>query len=173
MKQKGQGIIEFALIVPLLVVVGVAVVYVGIMFLDYTQYSNAARDAARDISVQTDAWDNDENKTTASEFRKSIVNAINKGSGNDYETIISRYSTPYTNIFKAKWTAQFYYLDSNKILQKTSDATKADTIEVSITLIPADDVDLDPDKDYEHDLNKSWLSKLINLPPIRYKMILE
>jgi Flp pilus assembly protein TadG len=45
MKQKGQGIIEFALIVPLLIAVGIAVVYVGIMFLDYTQYSNAASTA--------------------------------------------------------------------------------------------------------------------------------
>ena len=173
MKQKGQCIIEFALIVPLLVVVGVAVVYVGIMFLDYTQYSNAARDAARDISVQSIVYNADETYTTANEFRQSIVDAINKGSGNEYETVISRYANPYTNIFQAKWAAQFYYLDSNKALQKTSDVTKADTIEVSITLIPADDVDLDPDKNYEHDLNKSWLSKLINLPPIRYKMILE
>ena len=53
MKQKGQGIVEFALVVPMLAALGIAIVYVGIMFLDYTQYSNAARDAARDISIQT------------------------------------------------------------------------------------------------------------------------
>lgn len=166
MKQKGQGIIEFALIVPLLVAVGVAVVYVGIMFLDYTQYSNAARDAARDISVQSEVTNADESYTTAAEFRQSIVDAINKGSGDEYDKIIARYSHPYTNIFKATWKAQFYALNSSKELKTTDKATSADTVEITIALTLEDDVESGA-------YLKDWFAKLFNLPPIRYKMILE
>lgn len=169
MKQKGQGIIEFALIVPLLIAVGVAVIYVGIMFLDYTQYSNAARDAARDISVQSEVTNADESYTTAAEFRQSIVNAINS-SGDDHDKIIARYSHPYTNILKATWSAKFYKLNSSKVLEEVtgSNAAKnADTVEVSIVVELADGVEGD-----EQYMGK-WLGNLFNLPPIRYKMILE
>lgn len=169
MKQKGQGIIEFALIVPLLIAVGVAVVYVGILFLDYTQYSNAARDAARDISVQSEVTNADESYTTAAEFRQSIVNAINS-SGDEHDKIIARYSHPYTKILKATWSAQFYKLNSNKVLEKVtgSNAAKnADTIEVSIEVELADGVEGD-----ERYMGK-WLKALFKLPTIRYKMILE
>ena len=167
MKQKGQGIIEFALIVPMLIAVGVAVVYVGIMFMDYTQYSNAARDAARDISVQTEVWNTDETSTTANELRQNIVNAINAGSGSEYETVVSRYAHPFSDIFKAKWKAQFYYLDSStKVLKTTDQATKADTVEVSIELTTADGVE-------KGAYLNNWFDKLFQLPAIHYRMVLE
>lgn len=167
MKQKGQGIVEFAIIVPILVALGVAVIYVGIMFLDYTQYSNAARDAARDISVQSEVINADETYTTAATFRQNIVNAINIGSGATYENVVSRYEHPFTTIYQSKWEAQFYYLDaSTGTLQKTNDATKADTIEVSITLRLKDDTE---PQSYLAD----WLTNLFELPAIHYKMVLE
>ena len=167
MKQKGQGIIEFALVVPMLVAVGVAVVYVGIMFLDYTQYSNAARDAARDISVQSEVTNADESYTTAAQFRQNIVNAINAGSGSEYETVVSRYAHPFTNIFEAEWKAQFYCLDSStKLLKKVDSASQADTIEVTIALKLKDDAESGA-------YLSSWFANLFNLPGIHYKMILE
>lgn len=166
MKQKGQGIIEFALIVPLLVAIGVAVVYVGIMFLDYTQYSNAARDAARDISVQSEVTTST-STTSADNLRQSMVTTINKGSGADYEKLIARYAHPFTNIFEAQWKAQFYSLNvSNKILEATSEAKNADAVEVSIALRLKDDVE-------SGSYLSSWFAKLFNLPPIHYKMRLE
>ena len=167
MKQKGQGIIEFALIVPMLVALGVAIVYVGIMFMEFSQYSNAARDAARDISVQTEVTNADESYTTANEFRQSIVDAINKGSGSDYETVISRYEHPFTNIFQSSWSAQFYALNSStKKLETVTEASKADTVEVSISLKLKEDVE-------SGSYMSEWIADLFNLPTIHYKMVLE
>lgn len=174
MKQKGQGIIEFALVVPMLVALGVAIIYVGIMFLDYTQYSNAARDAARDISVQSEVINADETYTTAATFRQNIVDAINKGSGSDYESVVSRYEHPFTNIYKSQWNATFYKLNTSTgkldtgVDQKGTkiDASNSDTIEVSITLRLKDDVEAGS-------YLSSWLSNLFELPAIHYKMVLE
>jgi Flp pilus assembly protein TadG len=85
MKQKGQGIVEFALVVPMLAALGIAIVYIGIMFLDYTQYSNAARDAARDISLQTkfitdETLDTSARSRKADAMRQDIADALNGGS---------------------------------------------------------------------------------------------
>ena len=54
MKEKGQAMVEFAVILPFMIALSVAIIYLGALFLDYTQYSNAARDIARDISLQQD-----------------------------------------------------------------------------------------------------------------------
>ena len=168
MKQKGQGIIEFALIVPMLIALGVAIVYVGIMFMEFSQYSNAARDAARDISVQTYFTDANEDTTNASEYRQNIVDAINKGSGSDYETVISRYEHPFTNIFQSSWSAQFYALNSStKKLETVTEASKADTVEVSISLKLKDGAEA------SGSYMSAWIADLFNLPTIHYKMVLE
>lgn len=45
--QKGQATVEFAFIVPFLIFIFLALVYGGILFMDYIQYNNAARAIAR------------------------------------------------------------------------------------------------------------------------------
>lgn len=52
MRQKGQTILEFALVLPWLFLLFFAIIYGAWMFEGYLQYNNAARDAARDISIR-------------------------------------------------------------------------------------------------------------------------
>lgn len=55
-KQKGQAFVEFALIFPFFVIMVFGMIYGGILFMDYLQLNNAAREVARDISVsETDS----------------------------------------------------------------------------------------------------------------------
>ena len=64
MRQKGQTLVEFAFVVPILIFLFLSIMYLGIMFMEYLQYSNAARDAARDIATQY-------NESGSSQFAKS------------------------------------------------------------------------------------------------------
>ena len=48
--QKGQSIVEFAFISPFFIFLFLAIVYGGILFIDFIQYNNAARSIARDAS---------------------------------------------------------------------------------------------------------------------------
>ena len=50
-KQKGQALVEFALIIPLFFMMCFAMIYGGMLFMDYLQFNNAARGVARAISV--------------------------------------------------------------------------------------------------------------------------
>ena len=55
MKQKGQALLEFAFVVPFMTVLLLAIIYVGMFFVDLIHYNNAVRYAARDIALrQTD-----------------------------------------------------------------------------------------------------------------------
>lgn len=53
-REKGQSLIEFALIIPFFFAMCFGMIYGGIMFLDYLQYNNASRAVARMISLTTD-----------------------------------------------------------------------------------------------------------------------
>ena len=53
--QRGQALVEFALIVPIFFISCFAMIYFGILFMDYLQYNNAARGVARAISIGTDS----------------------------------------------------------------------------------------------------------------------
>lgn len=50
-KQKGQAFVEFALIFPFFVIMVFGMIYGGILFMDYLQLNNAAREVAREISI--------------------------------------------------------------------------------------------------------------------------
>ena len=171
MKQKGQGIIEFAVIVPALVALGIAIVYMGIMFLDYTQYSNAARAAARDIALQTRAGEGSASTTLA---RKSIAaqrDAVVKLINDQDATLLSRYVVPYTDFYTAKWDAKFYkYTDQNNLdpsaLTKVDSATNANLVQVTVTLSLAKDVE-------QGGRLGEWHVMPEELAPITYRMVLE
>ena len=51
--QKGQGLVEFALILPFLMLVIFGLMYLGLMFSDYIALNNIAREAARKATVVT------------------------------------------------------------------------------------------------------------------------
>lgn len=50
-KQKGQVIVEFALLLPLFIVLLFGIIYCGMLFYDYISLSNIARSAAREAAI--------------------------------------------------------------------------------------------------------------------------
>ena len=50
-RQKGQVIIEFALILPLFLILLFGIIYCGMLFYDYISLSNIARSAAREAAI--------------------------------------------------------------------------------------------------------------------------
>ena len=53
--QKGQSIVEFAIILPFLVLFLIGLMYFGLMFSNYVALNDIARDAARSASMLSDA----------------------------------------------------------------------------------------------------------------------
>lgn len=53
-RQRGQSMVEFAFIAPIVFLMIFGMIYGGIMFMEYMHYSNAVRTAARQIAVVTD-----------------------------------------------------------------------------------------------------------------------
>jgi len=92
-RQRGQATVEFALILPLFILITFGAIYGGMVFMDYLQYSNAARAMARDISVA----DTDKRSTMASN-RSSYVNTSVKPYqyGND---ALKNYVSPNTSLY--------------------------------------------------------------------------
>lgn len=50
-KSKGQVLVEFALILPLFLLLLLGIIYSGMLFHDYTTLSNIARSSAREAAV--------------------------------------------------------------------------------------------------------------------------
>ena len=58
--QKGQGLLEFAFVLPFLILIMFGLFYAGMLFSDYIELNNLARMAAREASVvTTDEWTTD------------------------------------------------------------------------------------------------------------------
>lgn len=57
LKQKGQAIIEFAVVLPLFVLFLFGIIYSGMLFYDYISLSNLARSAAREAAIVQDLND--------------------------------------------------------------------------------------------------------------------
>ena len=52
-RQKGQSIVEFALIIPLVLIVIMGMIYGAFAYADYLQCTTSVREAARNIAMQT------------------------------------------------------------------------------------------------------------------------
>lgn len=115
MKEKGQGLIEFAVILPMLMFLTLSIIYMGAMFMDYIQYNNAARDAARDISLKQ-----------STDSRSNVISNINK----DGSEIWKNYAEPITGLYTPKMHVDF--VDSNGVVVNSED--NAQDIKVTITL---------------------------------------
>jgi len=50
-KQKGQSLVEFALVVPFLFLLLFGLIYSGMLFYDYSMLSTIARSAAREAAI--------------------------------------------------------------------------------------------------------------------------
>ena len=109
MKQKGQALVEFAFVVPMLIFLFISIMYIGITFIEWIQYSNAARDAARDIATQYNESGVKYAKS-AHELRKSIISEIN----NANSARLKRYALEYINpLYAATWHAEMQDKDGN------------------------------------------------------------
>ncbi len=61
-KQRGQVIIEFALILPLFLLMIFGLIYSGMLFYDYSTLSNVARSAAREAAISDNIDDTEKAK---------------------------------------------------------------------------------------------------------------
>ncbi|MBR4172994.1 MAG: pilus assembly protein, partial [Clostridia bacterium] len=50
-RQKGQAIVEFALVLPILLLILFMILFGGLLFVDYLTLSNTARSSARDAAL--------------------------------------------------------------------------------------------------------------------------
>ncbi len=76
--QKGQGLLEFAFVLPFLILIMFGLFYAGMLFSDYIELNNLARLAAREAAVvSTDDWDKDKGKypTVRQKFVDSAKNS--------------------------------------------------------------------------------------------------
>ena len=51
-KQRGQAIVEFALVLPFFLMLCFGIIFAGLLFSDYLTLSNLARESARAASIQ-------------------------------------------------------------------------------------------------------------------------
>ncbi len=114
MKQKGQGMVEFAFILPLLMFLTLSIIYMGAMFMDYIQYNNAARDAARDISLKQ-----------AVDSRTTVIQSINA----DGSTVWKKYAEPITGLYTPSMHVDFVDGSGNPVTEDL-----AQDVKVTITL---------------------------------------
>lgn len=54
-RQKGQSVVEFALIIPLVLILIMGMIYGAFAYADYMQCTTSVREAARNIAMQTTA----------------------------------------------------------------------------------------------------------------------
>lgn len=91
-RQKGQSMVEFVLAVPILMVLFFGIFYSALIYAEYLQYNNAARDVARDIAVQ------------AGENRDQLVSDLT----GRVPSVVSRYvhSITHLNLYKGNFSVQ-------------------------------------------------------------------
>ena len=74
--QKGQGLLEFAFVLPFLILIMFGLFYAGMLFSDYIELNNLARTAAREAAVvSADDWDKEYTKV-----RTKFANAAKSSS---------------------------------------------------------------------------------------------
>lgn len=108
--QKGQSLVEFALIIPLFLLLILGMIYGGFAYADYLQYSTAVREAARDIAMQS---------TQAK--RSAIVAGLNSNSA----STVKQYADPLTNLYAAEFSAS--------LTESTLDEPGSVTVRVALT----------------------------------------
>ena len=76
-KQKGQALIEFALVLPFFLLLVFSLIYTGMLFHDYSTLTNIARTAARDRAitenVETETLKGRYYDSASNKFKYSLV----------------------------------------------------------------------------------------------------
>ena len=93
-RQRGQSAVEFALMAPLVFAIIFAMIYGGIMFMDYLNYNNYARTIAREVSL-----------ASSEDERSKIIQKYNGWQNKDYTR---------SDIYRVKINVDIESLDKNK-----------------------------------------------------------
>ena len=94
-KQKGQSLVEFALVFPFFLLLIFAIIYSGMLFYDYSTLSSIARSAAREraISSPTGVTDADIKSyyfnSSTKQFRPNLVTGLYKAASNPLDITTS------------------------------------------------------------------------------------
>jgi len=110
-RQKGQSVVEFALIIPLFLILIMGMIYGAFAYADYMQCTTSVREAARNIAMQT-----------TKEKRSQKAKALK---GNSYQPAL----------YKAKLYTEKYDVD----VRESNDENPG-TVEVSVTLKRKDNI---------------------------------
>ena len=89
--QKGQSVVEFAIILPFLVLFMIGLMYFGLMFSNYVALNDIARDAARSAAMLSDTTYKEGGDDPYASIRQAYVDKYNN-SGTT--TTIERYFLP-------------------------------------------------------------------------------
>ena len=93
-RQRGQSAVEFALMAPLVFAIIFAMIYGGIMFMDYLNYNNYARTIAREVSL-----------ASSEDERSKIIQKYNGWQNKDYTR---------SDVYRVKINVDIESLDKNK-----------------------------------------------------------
>ena len=94
-KQKGQSLVEFALVFPFFLLLIFAIIYSGMLFYDYSTLSSIARSAAREraISSPTGVTDADIKSyyfnSSTKQFRPNLGTGLYKPASNPLDITTS------------------------------------------------------------------------------------
>ena len=90
--QKGQSIVEFAFIVPILILFMIGLMYFGLMFSSYVSLNDIAREAARSAAILPDeTYQEDEGYDS---IRQAYVNRFNNDKSKSPDTTLKEYYLP-------------------------------------------------------------------------------
>ncbi len=92
-RQRGQSAVEFALMAPIVFGIIFAMIYGGIMFMDYLNYNNYARTIAREVSL------------ASADKRSEIIQKYNGWQNEDYAR---------SGVYRVKINVDIESLDKNK-----------------------------------------------------------
>lgn len=73
--QKGQSIVEFAIVLPFFLLVTIGIIYSGFLFTDYLSLTNLARSTAREASIEASGGLADDARQDA--YDKVLVKVAN------------------------------------------------------------------------------------------------
>ncbi len=159
-KQRGQDLIEFALVIPLFLIFILGIMYCGFFFGDYVTLNNEARSAARVAVIGVSSRGD---KTTVYDYYKGVVDDYDK----EVKGGVITYLYKYQGMLISDGTKDNTYSSIPNLKQVPNDA---DLPEHSIIVI----IQTVPNKDY---LFPGFLTNhgipLLNGYQIRYVMYNE
>ncbi|WP_182188127.1 TadE/TadG family type IV pilus assembly protein [Pectinatus frisingensis] len=94
-QQTGQAIVEFALVLPILTMLLLAIIYLSMVFADYLTLSSIARDSARYAAVAADSTTTGEQIRTKynQNNNPSLISSIytwNQNDANDFNIAVNQ-----------------------------------------------------------------------------------